>query len=87
MNRKTKISINDVLIDHHSHKLKFAYSHVGNRRFVVMLQIYRKQFLQELKKGNEEECRKILVNIVQTVCHKIIPNGRFLEYNVKCHMW
>lgn len=88
LKHNTKILINDILIDHHSHNLlKFAYSYVGNRRFEIMLQIYRKQFSHAMERGDERSCLNILVNIVDTICHKVIPNGRFLEYSYKFDIW
>lgn len=87
MDNNSKILINDVLINHQSQKLKFAHNHVGNRRFEVMLQICRDRFLNALNKGKERDCLKIIVDIVDTICHKVVPNGRFLEYCDKFDIW
>ena len=54
---------------------------VGNRRFMVLLAIYRPRYLQAAEKGNEDECKRIALEIINTVCQQCSPQGRFFHHD------
>lgn len=56
-------------------------NHVGNQRFRVLLSISRQRYLQADERGNKEECTRIAREVMDTVYHKCVPNGRFYEQN------
>ena len=56
-----------------------AVNHVGNNRFEVFLNLHGEGFNQALVNGDEEECDRIVDKIIDIVCHKCVPKGRFLE--------
>lgn len=56
--------------------------HVGNRRFQILLEIHRKAYNVAVGKQDSVECESILDDIVRTICHKCVPNGRFLEQDL-----
>jgi hypothetical protein len=53
--------------------------HVGNKRFEVFLNLHKEEYEKARVARNQEEMDRIVVKIVDIVCHKCIPNGRFLE--------
>lgn len=60
--------------------LRFAPgSHVGNRRFLVLLSIFRQRYMQASMFGHEDECLGIAQEVVDTVCNKCEPHGRFFQ--------
>lgn len=52
--------------------------HVGNARFLVIVQMHSNSFLKAIRKGNIDTCRSIVDKIVDTICNKTRPQGRFL---------
>ncbi|KAL7540838.1 hypothetical protein ACHAXR_011011 [Thalassiosira sp. AJA248-18] len=54
-------------------------NHVGNQRFQVLLSLYRQKYLQANMFGDEYECMCIAKEVLETVCDKCVPNGRFFE--------
>mmetsp|Transcript_3583 Transcript_3583/g.6553 ORF Transcript_3583/g.6553 Transcript_3583/m.6553 type:complete len:319 (-) Transcript_3583:29-985(-) len=59
-------------------ELRFAPgNHVGNQRFRVLLSIFRQKYLQANLFGHEYECISIAQEVLETVCNKCVPNGRF----------
>lgn len=54
-------------------------SHVGNQRFRILLSLYRQRYLQSEMVGDEDECDNIAREVLETVCKKCVPNGRFFE--------
>jgi len=60
--------------------LRFAPgNHVGNQRFLVLLSLFRQRYLQADLFGHEYDCISIAQEVLETVCHKCVPNGRFFE--------
>ena len=60
--------------------LRFAPgNHVGNQRFLVLLSIFRQRYMQESMFGHEDECLSIAQEVVDTVCNKCEPHGRFFQ--------
>ncbi|KAL7531206.1 hypothetical protein ACHAXR_003899 [Thalassiosira sp. AJA248-18] len=61
--------------------LRFAPgNHVGNRRFEVLLSLYRQKYLQANLFGDECECVRIAQEVLETVCDKCVPNGRIFKH-------
>ena len=54
-------------------------NHVGNRRFLVLLNIYRPRYFEANEQGDEAECKRIALDIVKTVSQQCVPHGRFLQ--------
>lgn len=54
-------------------------NHVGNERFRVLLSLHRSRYLQADKSGDDDMCTKIAKEVLDLVCSKCIPNGRFFE--------
>ena len=54
-------------------------NHVGNMRFLVLLSLFRQRYLQADEHGDEEECKCIAQELMDTVTRKCVPNGRFYE--------
>lgn len=80
---------NDILI--YQPKSDEAYyapgDHVGNRRFQVLLNIYRPIFLDAKKRSDEEECKRISLLIVDTIYHQCVPNGQlFIKKNISINV-
>ncbi|KAL7529546.1 hypothetical protein ACHAWF_003020 [Thalassiosira exigua] len=70
----------DVLLlrSENSQSLRFAPGiHVGNCRFTVLLSLFRQRYMQAYMLGEADECIEIAHEILETVCNKCIPNGRF----------
>lgn len=62
------------------HLLRFAQgNHIGNQRFAVLLSLFRQRYLQANLLGDEYECLNIAQEVMETVCDKCVPNGRFFE--------
>mmetsp|Transcript_29035 Transcript_29035/g.43869 ORF Transcript_29035/g.43869 Transcript_29035/m.43869 type:complete len:359 (-) Transcript_29035:89-1165(-) len=53
--------------------------HVGNRRFEVVLNLHREEYTKASSNGDNDEMERIVSKIIDIVCHKCVPNGRFLE--------
>jgi len=78
---RMKITNYDVLIDA-SEDDSFRLlndQHVGNRRFEVVLNIHREEYQNGSLNQDNDEMERIVGKIVDIVCHKCVPNGRFLE--------
>lgn len=76
-----KITNYDVLIDggcEGSFKL-VDQEHVGNNRFEVFLNLHKEEYAKEQAAGNQQGMDIIVEKIVDIVCHRCVPNGRFLE--------
>ena len=54
-------------------------NHVGNMRFLVLLSLFRQRYLRADEHGDEEECKCIAQELMDTVTRKCVPNGRFYE--------
>ena len=54
-------------------------NHVGNQRFRVLLSLHRSRYLQAYKIDDDDMCTKIAKEVLELVCNKCIPNGRFYE--------
>ena len=61
--------------------IHFAPGHIGNQRFKVLLSLYNQKYIQAETLGNEYECFRIAYEIMETVCRKCVPNGRFFEHS------
>ncbi|KAL7542076.1 hypothetical protein ACHAXR_011489 [Thalassiosira sp. AJA248-18] len=58
--------------------LRFAPgNYVGNKRFQVLLSLFRQKYLQADLFGDEYQCASIAQDLLKTVCDKCVPNGRF----------
>ena len=53
--------------------------YVGNRRFRVLLSLYRQRYLQADMFGDEYEMYQITQDVLDTVSNKCVPNGRFFQ--------
>lgn len=53
------------------------HSHIGNRRFIVLLSIYRPRYREAAKKGDEAKCKRIALEIIKTVRQQC--SGRFFR--------
>jgi len=78
---------NDVLLKHNNDVLSYAVDSVGNRKFQVFLDIYRSAFLYAEERKDSITCNKIVNDIVDTICTKSVPNGRFLEFDENKNVW
>jgi len=78
---------NDVLLKHNNDVLSYAVDSIGNRKFQVYLDIYRSAFLYAEQRKDTVLCNKIVNDIVDTICFKSAPNGRFLEFDDKKNVW
>lgn len=76
-----KITNYDVLIDGGSEAtFKLVdQEHVGNNRFEVFLNLHKEEYAREQAAGNQPGMDNIVEKIVDIVCHRCVPNGRFLE--------
>ena len=55
-------------------------NHVGNQRFLVLLSLHRSRYLQADNIDDDDiMCTKIATDVLDLVCNKCIPNGRFFE--------
>ena len=54
-------------------------NYVGNMRFLVLLSLFRQRYIQADERGDEEECKCIAQELMDTVTRKCVPNGRFYE--------
>lgn len=80
-------TVNDVLLKHNNDVLSYAVDSVGNRKFQVYLDIYRSAFSYAEQRKDTVTCNKIVTDIVDTVCFKSVPNGRFLEFDEQKNVW
>ena len=82
-----EFTANDVLLKHSDDVLSYAVDSIGNRKFQVYLDIYRQLFLYAEQRKDTVTCNKIVTDIVETICIKSVPNGRFLEFDDKKKVW
>lgn len=63
--------------------------HVGNRTFLVILNIYRQSFLEADEQGDEVECLRIVLEIIKTFRQQCQFKGRFLrlQQGVNGNLW
>ena len=54
-------------------------NHIGNQRFKVTLSLFRERYIQADLFGDESECVIVALDVMDTVCMKCVPNGRFFE--------
>ena len=55
-----------------------SINHVGNLRFQIMIEsIFRQRYLQSELFADDYECQSIVQEVVDTICCKCVPNGRF----------
>lgn len=78
---------NDVLIKHNDDILTYAVDSIGNRKFQIYLDIYRSTFLNAEQRKDSQTCSNIVNDIVNTICAKSVPNGRFLQFDEKKNIW
>ena len=78
---------NDVLLKHNNDVLSYAVDSFGNRKFQVFLDIYRSSFLHAEERKDTITCNRIVNDIVDTICTKSVPAGRFLEFDDKKNEW
>ncbi len=52
--------------------------HVGNQRFRVLLNMRQLTFGEAYKRQDNDECHRIVDELVDTVCNHVVPRGRFL---------
>lgn len=72
----------DVLVEASNEDGNFRLAnehHVGNKRFEVFLNLHKESYQDAKKRGDNTACENIVSKILDIVCHKCIPNGRFLE--------
>ena len=55
-------------------------NHVGNRRFLVLLRIYRQRYIEADEQGDQVECLRIMFDIIKTIRQQCQPNGRFFQF-------
>jgi hypothetical protein len=58
-------------------------NHVGNRRFLVLLNINRPRYFDADEQGDEAECERIALEIIKTVRQQCVPRGRFLQQDAE----
>ena len=78
---------NDVLLKHNDDILTYAVDSIGNRKFQIYLDIYRSTFLNAEQRKDSQTCSNIVNDIVNTICAKSVPNGRFLQFDEKKNIW
>ena len=55
-----------------------SINHVGNLRFQIMIEsIFRQRYLQSELFADDYECESIVQEVIDTICCKCVPNGRF----------
>jgi hypothetical protein len=54
-------------------------THVGNKRFEVFLNLHKESYSKANAQGRHDACDSIVETLIDIVCHKCVPNGRFLE--------
>ena len=55
-----------------------SVNHVGNLRFQIIIEsIFRQRYLQSELFADDYECESIVQEVVDTICCKCVPNGRF----------
>ncbi|KAL9182226.1 hypothetical protein ACHAXT_012878 [Thalassiosira profunda] len=58
--------------------LRFAPGNdVGNRRFRVLLSLFRRRYLAARSVGDEAACASVAGLVLETVCDRCVPHGRF----------
>ena len=62
-------------------------NHVGNRRFLVLLNIYRPRYAAADEQDDEVECMRIVLEIIKTVRQVCAPHGRFLQQDANSNQW
>jgi len=82
-----EFTVNDVLLKHNDDVLSYAVESVGNHRFQVYLDLYRSDFQDAEERKDIKTCCNIVTDIVNTICSKSVPNGRFLEFDAKKNIW
>ena len=65
---------------HEPFRIRFAPgSHVGNQRFRILLSLFRQRYLQTDARGDEEQCKSIAREVIDTLYNQCVPNARFYE--------
>jgi len=82
-----EFTVNDVLLKHNNDVLSYAVESAGNRRFQVYIDLYRPVFQDAEERKDIKTCCNIVTDIVNTICLKSVPNGRFLEFDEKKNIW
>ncbi len=62
-------------------------NYVGNRRFLVLINMYRPRYIDAAEQDDQVECLRIVVEIIKTISQKCEPNGRFLQQDANSHQW
>ena len=78
------INNNDVLIIEDD---IFMVDNIGNKRFIVIIGIFRKNYMAAIYRGDKDESKQIVRTIVDGICDKAVPNGHFFEYDETKGIW
>lgn len=62
-------------------------NHVGNRRFLVLINIYRPRYIAAAEQDDQGECLRIVLEIIKTIRQQCEPNGRFLQQDANSTQW
>ena len=62
-------------------------NHVGNRRFLVLINIYRPRYIAAYEQDDQVECMRIVLEIIKTIRQQCEPNGRFLQQDANSNQW
>lgn len=62
-------------------------NYIGNRRFLVLINMYRPRYIAAAEQNDQLECLRTVVDIIKTVRQKCEPNGRFLQQDANCRQW
>ena len=62
-------------------------NHVGSRRFLVFLGIYRQRYIDADERGDHAVCLRIVLDIIKTIRQQCQPNGRFLQQGSDRNEW
>ena len=65
----------------------FMMDNIGNRRFIVIIGMFRRKYLEAIYRGDKDESEQIVKNIVDSICNKAVPNGHFFQCDKKRRGW
>ena len=54
-------------------------SHVGNQRFRILLSLFRQRYLQADARCDDEQCKSIAREVIDTLYNQCVPNARIYE--------
>ena len=61
----------------------FSEHHPGNNRFYIQIYRNREKFMEHYNAGNDQACDEIAQKIIENICFRCEPVGRFLEFRPK----